>query len=225
MEEEFHCAKCTGMLEEVRVGDVTLERCEQCRGLFFETGELARVLTDGNLGSVPTEHADRGRGDPASPQDLVPATCPRCQIPMGRLTPSGGRFSYDLCPACHGLWLDAGELAHLEFANVAVQLEAGKDSESRRRRAGAVVEQLEELLGEIERQREGRLARLDKLMEFGLTDAQEIRSIRSAIEAEALLARQALGRSRLFEEARHLCIGGLITGAQFESLRQRVAAR
>lgn len=223
--EDLACAKCPGSLEEIQVGGVTLERCEQCRGLFFETGELARLLTDGDLGSLPSEHADAASDVPASGADRLPATCPRCHIPMGRLAGGEHRFAYDLCPACHGLWLDAGELAHLEHANVAVQLEAGKDNESRRRRALAVMEQLETLLQQIDQQREDRLARLDRLMMFGLSDATEIRSIRSAIEAEALLARQALGQSRLFEEARRLCIAGSITGAQFESLRSRVGAK
>jgi hypothetical protein len=76
----------------------------------------------------------------------------------------------------------------------------------------------------IDRQREDRLSRLAKLDEPGVSDAAEIRSIRAAIEAEARVAREALGRGRLFEEARQLCIGGLIGGAKFESLRQRVAA-
>ncbi len=181
--EETLCAKCSGTLGEVQVGDVTLERCDQCQGLFFDTGELARVLTDGKLGSIPTEHADR-TSEGGSPGDGAQATCPRCQIPMGHLAPAGGRFAYDLCPACHGLWLDAGELAHLEQANVSSQLEAGKDADTKRRRAAAVVEELEKLIAEIESQREGRIIRLDKLMEYGLTDGQEIRAIRASIEAD-----------------------------------------
>ncbi len=223
--EELVCAKCTGSLEEIRVGAVALERCAQCRGLFFDSGELARVLTDGDPGSITREHADTGAAEPHSGADAEPASCPRCQIPMGRLLSGNGGFAYDLCPACHGLWLDAGELAHLEHANLGQQLEVGRDIESRRRRAAGVVEQLDGLLGGIDRQREERLKRLDKLMEYGLSDAAEIRTIRSAIEAEALLAREALAQSRLFEESRKLCIEGLITGAQFESLRQRVTAR
>jgi Zn-finger nucleic acid-binding protein len=219
--EDLVCAKCTGALEEIQVGAIALGRCEQCHGFFFDSGELASVLTDGNLGPI-----SGGTSGPDSSVDLIPATCPRCQIPMGRLPAGGpGRFSYDLCPACHGLWLDPGELAHLEHATVSGLMEGGKDSETRRRRAAIVVEQLESLVGEIDGQREQRLARLDKLIEVGLSDAHEIRSVRGAIEAEAQLARQALAQSRLFEEARTLCIAGLISGATFESLRQRVGAK
>jgi hypothetical protein len=36
------------------------------------------------------------------------------------------------------------------------------------------------------------------------------------------VAREALGQSRLFDEARLHCIAGLITGAKFEAIRQRV---
>ncbi|MBI2931210.1 MAG: zf-TFIIB domain-containing protein [Planctomycetes bacterium] len=211
--EELVCARCPGSLQEVQIGDVTLERCEQCQGFFFDSDELAQVLTDASPGAPIADDRDPSEAG---------TSCPRCQIPMDRVPAKGvGRFSYDLCSACHGLWLDACELAHLERAGVTT-LDVGKDVESRRRRAAVVIEQMEGLLGEIEGQREERLGRLEKLMEYGLSEAREIRSIRSAIEAEALLARQALGRSRLFEEARRFCIEGLITGAQFESLRQRV---
>jgi len=211
--DETACAKCSGAFEPVSVCGVVLERCDSCHGLFFETGELARVLTDAD----PASSGDGGAAD------ATPATCPRCQIPMDRIAACGqGRFSYDFCPACNGLWLDAGELSQLEHANLSSQIEGGKDTDTKRRRAVSVLGEIEKLLEAVDRQRDERLARLDKLMQFGLSDGREIRTIRGAIDAEATLAREALGKSRLFEEARRLCIEGLIQGARFESIRQRV---
>jgi uncharacterized protein len=214
--EDLMCARCSGELEELHVGGVTIERCESCRGLFFDSGELSRVLTEGDPGTNPAEAAEAdGHGQPP--------TCPRCQIEMDRLPTGGsGRFAYDVCSACNGMWLDAGELAHLEKASIAAAVEAGQVADTRPARAAAIVEQLQTLIAQIDRQRESRLGRLDKLMEFGLTDAREIRAIRGAIEAEALLGLQALGHSRLFDEARRSCIEGHITGAVFEAIRQRV---
>ncbi len=212
--DETACAKCSGALEQVCVCGVTLERCESCHGLFFESGELARVLTDADPASS---------GSNGNAADATPATCPRCQIPMDRIPACGqGRFSYDFCPACNGLWLDAGELSQLEHANLSGQIEAGKDTDTKKRRAVSVLGEIEKLLEAVDKQRDERLARLDKLMQFGLSDAREIRTIRGTIDAEATLAREALGKSRLFEEARRLCIEGLIPGARFESIRQRV---
>ena len=206
--EEFACARCPGTLEPMKVAGVTLEHCPQCGGVFFESPDLARVLTDG---SVRTEAA----GD---------LSCPRCRISMERLpsTVTGG-FAYQLCTACHGLWLDSAELAPFERARTAPPTEIGRDPQTRRRRAAGVVEQLESLIGSIERQRADRLSRLEKLAGFGTSDAREIRSLRALSEAEATVARRALAKSPLLEEARRFCIEGLITGAQFESIRERLA--
>ncbi|HET8579671.1 MAG TPA: zf-TFIIB domain-containing protein [Nitrospiraceae bacterium] len=42
------------------------------------------------------------------PQILQSATCPRCTVTLGtHVTPDGEQ--YDLCPQCHGLWLDRDE--------------------------------------------------------------------------------------------------------------------
>lgn len=217
--EDLTCARCSGGLEQLQVAGITIERCETCRGLFFDSGELSRVLTDGEGGGLEAEAS----GEPVA--KAAPATCPRCQIEMDRIPARGeGQFTYDVCSACNGLWLDADEMAHLSHASLASAGEPGKDADTRHRRAASIVELMQTLLSQIDRQREDRLGRLDKLMEFGLTDAREIRAIRGAIEAEALLALRALGHSRLFDEARRSCIEGLIQGAIFEAIRQRVTA-
>ena len=41
----------------------------------------------------------------------VPMTCPRCGATLVNRAWRG--VSLDSCPSCHGLWLDAGELAML----------------------------------------------------------------------------------------------------------------
>lgn len=57
--------------------------------------------------------------------------CPRCHVPLGHRPYKG--VSLDYCPSCHGVWLDAGELAMLaheperELLRIARELdEAGR---------------------------------------------------------------------------------------------------
>ena len=56
-------------------------------------------------------------------------TCPRCGAPLGLRQFKG--VSLDSCGSCHGVWLDAGELAMLaheserELLRIARELDAG----------------------------------------------------------------------------------------------------
>lgn len=206
--EEFSCGRCYDVLEELQVAGAALERCPQCGSLFYESPDFSRVVMSKK---------------PVAALAMEPVTCPRCGIDMeGLPAPVEGGFVYQLCGACHGLWLDARELARLEKARFQAAGETAKDSEGRRRRAASVMEAIENHLLALERQRQHRLATLEDLVTSGLSDAREIRMLKTLTEAEATIGRQALGRSPLFEEARRSCIEGLITGAQFEAIRERL---
>jgi len=43
-EETLTCPKCSGTWQTKRRGDVVVERCSQCKGIFLDRGELERLL-------------------------------------------------------------------------------------------------------------------------------------------------------------------------------------
>ena len=101
----MQCPKCQGDVEQVMCGEVEVDRCLSCGGLWFDRGE-AEVLSQEWI----AEFLDTG--DPTKGQvmdDMESLGCPRCGSAM--------RFSFEIDQSqvqfeeCddHGKFFDAGE--------------------------------------------------------------------------------------------------------------------
>ena len=113
------CPDCAIPLQVMKVGDkpsVSIERCETCRGLFFNPGELEFVLEEQEPSWVwldPVElHRILEEFDEA-PRPVSYRKCPVCAERMNRLV--FGDHSGVIVDRCgsHGFWLDGGELRRL----------------------------------------------------------------------------------------------------------------
>ena len=91
------CAACPAEMMEVDDGQVALDVCTDCGSLFLDAGELQRRggILPATLVAISAE---------------TPRACPGCQTTMTRFGGAQGLVQIDLCEACHGLFLDAGEL-------------------------------------------------------------------------------------------------------------------
>ena len=133
------CPRCHERpdLEARLVGDVLLDECTKCHGVFVDRTTLERVLTERDRPSLAMLGAGAAAGSPAMagstaarPEEkgrmYVP--CPDCCNIMNRL--NFGRRSgviVDVC-AAHGTWFDARELSR-----VVAFVESGGLEESRRK--------------------------------------------------------------------------------------------
>ncbi len=109
----MQCAKCQGRLKPIEVDHIELDRCEECRGLWFDPNELNEVLQHGRYKLVEPVFGGNTRLVSA-PSNHTPGACPRCKTDLTAiesLVIDG--LIYDDCPKCGGIWLDAGELAVL----------------------------------------------------------------------------------------------------------------
>jgi Zn-finger nucleic acid-binding protein len=87
---------------------VEVDVCPTCRGLWLDAKELAKV--DDNF-FVDVEKMELDRTE-ASAEDSA-LRCPRCNgaPQLDKVHPrSFEKLIIDTCPACHGFWLDRGEL-------------------------------------------------------------------------------------------------------------------
>ncbi len=84
---------------------LTMDCCPKCGGIWFDKGELERALpaADPHL-RVPGDAAQMG------------AACPRCRQPLYAFLYPQTRVGIEMCNACGGLWLDAGELKQIREA-------------------------------------------------------------------------------------------------------------
>ena len=100
---ELPCPKCAQMMSVWIAGDLELDHCGSCKGLWFDANELTRHLANIGAGRLAEEPSH------GAPTKLL---CPRCK--GQRLE---GAFLYDVpvecCPTCHGVFLDLGEVHEL----------------------------------------------------------------------------------------------------------------
>lgn len=110
------CPACNKPMIVVEFDGVEVDYCADCHGVWLDTGELELIS---ELAGGRTDPLEAPVADPleAAVRDPGPTSrdkrrCPRCRRRL-RVQPVGTRppVDVDRCPAGHGLWFDAGELA------------------------------------------------------------------------------------------------------------------
>jgi Zn-finger nucleic acid-binding protein len=97
------CPKCDGELAPTKFEDVEIDRCNACKGLWFDAFEHEELRRREGSQAIDT-------GKP------VPATgggsklCPRCSVKMiDMVVAAQPHIKYESCGVCHGAFFDAGE--------------------------------------------------------------------------------------------------------------------
>lgn len=90
---------------------MTVDRCNSCGRLWLDDGEMQRLLRD--KGAV--EGADAGPfGRESARAALGDRVCPRDQRELLEIKhPQRPDVTIEICPACRGVLLDAGELRQI----------------------------------------------------------------------------------------------------------------
>jgi Zn-finger nucleic acid-binding protein len=119
-QENRICPRCSCTLLTIDIsgsGTFHIERCEQCFGIFFDSGELEGFLNTARVSDSATTdyHRITALVNENFHRDY-PVTyikCPVCQQCMNRV--NYGRKSGVIINKCttHGVWLDSGVLHHI----------------------------------------------------------------------------------------------------------------
>jgi uncharacterized protein len=112
----MNCPKCVDeRLSRMRAGELEVDHCPACGGLWLDQNELPRLL-EVDAGDL----RDLRRGRDATGANTRLGKCPACARGLLRVTSGIQRqVTVDKCADCGGVWLDGGELETL--------LAAGKD--------------------------------------------------------------------------------------------------
>ena len=105
----MECPKCSSPMKEIKIsvlhGNVVIDQCEKCQGLWFDHGEAEALK-----GSWMADFVDSG--DPEAGKDFDKVRdikCPICGKPMKNVTdPRQKHLNYEVCEE-HGMFMDAGE--------------------------------------------------------------------------------------------------------------------
>ena len=108
----MNCPKCNSDMAPFNAEGIEMDLCDQCMGCWFDAGELAfyTETTEDvpDIAEAITVGSESGH------------SCPRC--PETRLVEAQfirtEDLLVDICPSCHGVFLDGGELAKVEALSV-----------------------------------------------------------------------------------------------------------
>jgi Zn-finger nucleic acid-binding protein len=137
----MNCPQDDHVLEPVKIGPVTVERCSQCGGTWYEKDEL-RLLKDKEA------HGDYRWLDFDLWKDVEKFrsaeqrqyACPKDGQQLVSVIYGDSSITVDVCSQCHGVWLDSQE-----YKAIVNYL----DSEVNRQSAGDYIDDLREEFKEI----------------------------------------------------------------------------
>lgn len=98
------CPGCNSAMQVWHLGEIEIDRCTFCGGIWFDRDELGAALEKGPL---PAPGPDGKR------------SCPHCEAPLGRLEVEG--VTLDGCRSCGGTYFDQDELDRLAGQRVKLQ--------------------------------------------------------------------------------------------------------
>ena len=101
----MRCPKCNAKMEEVICGDVVIDRCSTCKGIWFDRGEAESLSKDWIAEFIDTGDSAIGH----QLDDLDTIACPRCGEIMERFIDiDSQQLQIERCRE-HGQFFDAGE--------------------------------------------------------------------------------------------------------------------
>jgi Zn-finger nucleic acid-binding protein len=107
------CPVCKHRMIVVEYHDIELDYCNNCKGVWFDSGELELLLKSYGV-EEPKAFFDGIFNSQEAPSEEKKRKCPICGHRMKK-TAIGGRpgIIIDVCRENHGLWFDGGEAAQL----------------------------------------------------------------------------------------------------------------
>jgi Zn-finger nucleic acid-binding protein len=109
------CPKCGASMAQIRYGEVVVDRCSDCQGLWFDWNENVRLRGDPAAATL-----DAGNPHVGIMLDAIEgALCPVCHVRMDVLgVPEYTHVRFDCCPRCFGVFFDAGEFREYQRATL-----------------------------------------------------------------------------------------------------------
>lgn len=108
---KLQCPKCRHGMDEISYGNLKVDRCTGCQGIWFDTGE-AEALKERWMGEA------LDTGDPEVGKkwnEVEDIDCPICGDAMEKTAdPTQHHIWYEICNK-HGMFFDAGEFTDYKY--------------------------------------------------------------------------------------------------------------
>jgi Zn-finger nucleic acid-binding protein len=100
-------------MKQSAVGEITINDCSECRGMWFDQGELGDVKDEvfPDLGWLDV---DAWMGQTEIQIQRSPLLCPRCaDNELTTIQDQQSLTEMDTCTQCNGTWLNAGQFLYI----------------------------------------------------------------------------------------------------------------
>ena len=102
----MECPKCKSDMEKVTYEKIEVDRCTNCKGIWFDMLEHEHLKAIENSESIDIGEAKVGK----EYDKIDRIDCPVCQTPMIRMVDrEQPHIGYEACTRCYGVFFDAGE--------------------------------------------------------------------------------------------------------------------
>lgn len=110
----MNCPKCNAEMESVAYENVEVERCTNCKGIWFDS--LEQEYLKKLDGSESVDSGDPKVGKDYNEIDRI--ECPKCHTPMIRMVDNKQpHIWFEGCTVCYGTFFDAGEFTDYKDEN------------------------------------------------------------------------------------------------------------
>lgn len=104
---DINCPKCKASMERVTFGGTTVDRCVNCKGIWFDAREREQLKDVTGSEAIDTGPA-KGSAAPATTAGKI--FCPVCHTQMIQMTDHAQpHIKFESCTVCYGVFFDAGE--------------------------------------------------------------------------------------------------------------------
>jgi len=111
----MRCPKCRADMEQVEYEGTEIDRCNICKGMWFDAGEIEALRDKKAAAAIDTGDASLGKQS----NTMDDYRCPRCSGAMVRLVDARQpHIWFETCSSCNGSFLDAGELRDLSTVSI-----------------------------------------------------------------------------------------------------------
>lgn len=109
------CPKCQGTMQPVTTDAGTVDRCQDCGGMWFDRAEVKSQAA--HAAEIDVGSAERG----ARFNSVDRISCPKCaNTPLIRMVDNDQpHIWFEACSSCNGRFFDAGEFKDLNERSLA----------------------------------------------------------------------------------------------------------
>ena len=102
----MNCPKCSADMEKVVYSNIEVDRCTDCKGLWFDLLEHVELKAMSGSEAIDIGDPEVGRKF----NRIEDIKCPVCTTQMIKMVDrEQHHIWYESCPSCYGVFFDAGE--------------------------------------------------------------------------------------------------------------------